>query len=121
MKIDVNQLCRFLANPAKFLLNERLGIYLNEDEALFDETEPFEVKGLEKYGLEQELVERMFQKGMLKDSFPAIRASGQLPHGVPGELFFGRPAGASNHLLNASPLTEKETLLDPSRSRTAIR
>jgi len=88
MKIDVNQLCRFLASPAKFLLNERLGIYLNENEALFDETEPFEVKGLEKYGLEQELVERMFQRGMLKDSFPAIRASGQLPHGVPGELYF---------------------------------
>jgi exodeoxyribonuclease V gamma subunit len=88
MTVDVNQLCRFLAHPARFLLNGRLGIYLNENEALFDETEPFVVKGLEKYGLEQELVERMFQKGMLKDSFPAIRASGQLPHGVPGELYF---------------------------------
>jgi len=88
MTVDVNQLCRFLANPATFLLNERLGIYLNENEALFDEMEPFEVKGLEKYGLEQELIEKVFQKGMLKDSFQAIKASGQLPHGVPGELYF---------------------------------
>jgi exodeoxyribonuclease V gamma subunit len=88
MTVDVNQICRFLANPAKFLLNERLGICLEEDEALFDETEPFEVKGLEKYGLEQELIEKVFAKGMLKDSFQAIKASGQLPHGVPGELYF---------------------------------
>ncbi len=56
--VDVNQLCRFLTNPAKFLLTQRLGIYLEEEEALFDETEPFEVKGLEKYQLEQELVEK---------------------------------------------------------------
>jgi exodeoxyribonuclease V gamma subunit len=88
MTVDINQMYHFLAHPARFLLNRRLGIHLEEDEALFDETEPFEVHGLEKYGLEQELVERMFQKGMLKDSLPAIRASGQLPHGVPGELYF---------------------------------
>ncbi len=88
MTADVNQLCRFLTHPARFLLNGRLGIHLEEDDALFDETEPFEVQGLEKYGLEQDLVERMFHQGRLKDSFPAIRASGQLPHGVPGELYF---------------------------------
>jgi exodeoxyribonuclease V gamma subunit len=111
--VDINQMCRFLANPARFLLNGRLGIHLEEDDALFDETEPFEVQGLEKYGLEQELVERMFHKGGLKDYFPAIRASGQLPHGVPGELYFRETCRGVASFVKRLAAHRKGNPLDP--------
>jgi exodeoxyribonuclease V gamma subunit len=86
--VDVSQLCHFFTNPARFLLTQRLNIVLEEEEASFEETEPFEVQGLEKYWLEQELVEKGFGMQNLGDIFPAVKATGQLPHGVPGECFY---------------------------------
>lgn len=86
--VDVNHLCRFFAHPAKFLLNQRLGIYLREKEALFSDTEPFEVMGLEKYQMEQELAESWSEEQNPRDTFFAMKATGKLPHGMPGEYFF---------------------------------
>ena len=91
--VDINQLCRFFSNPAKFLLNARLGIYLDENRAIFDETEPIEMDALERYNLEQEIVEHCFAWRNSADVFPAIKASGRLPHGTPGEMFFRSTCG----------------------------
>ncbi len=111
--VDINQLCRFFTNPAKFLLTQRLGIYLEEEEALFDETEPFDVGGLEKYQLEQELVERGAEKGGLEDSFQAVKASGQLPHGVPGECFYKETCRDIDSFLGRLDTYREGTLLEP--------
>jgi exodeoxyribonuclease V gamma subunit len=111
--IDVNQLCRFFTNPAKFLLTQRLGIYLKEEEALFDETEPFDVRGLEKYQLEQELVEKGSEKRTLEDSFQAVKASGQLPHGVPGEYFFRETCRGIESFLSRLASYREGTMLEP--------
>ncbi|HMK66122.1 MAG TPA: exodeoxyribonuclease V subunit gamma, partial [Thermodesulfobacteriota bacterium] len=40
--IELSRLCSFFSHPARFLLNQRLGIYLGEEESLLTETEPFE-------------------------------------------------------------------------------
>jgi len=111
--VEINQLCRFFTNPAKFLLIQRLGIYLEEEEALFDETEPFDVKGLEKYQLEQELVERGAEKGSLEDSFKAVKASGQLPHGVPGECLYRETCRGIESFLGRLASYREGTLLEP--------
>ncbi len=91
--VDINQLCRFFSNPAKFLLNARLDIYLDENRAIFDETEPIEMDALETYNLEQEIVEHCIARRNSADAFPAIKASGRLPHGTPGEMFFRSTCG----------------------------
>lgn len=111
--VDINQLCRFFTNPAKFLLTQRLGIYLQEEEALLDETEPFDVKWLEKYQLEQELVERGAEKRSLVDSFPAVKASGQLPHGVPGECFYKETCQGVESFLGRLASYREGILLEP--------
>jgi exodeoxyribonuclease V gamma subunit len=111
--VDVNQLCRFFTNPARFFLTQRLGIYLEEEEALFDETEPFDVAGLEKYQLEQELVERGAEKGTLEGSFQAVKASGQLPHGVPGQCFFMETCRGIESFLGRLAAYREGTLLEP--------
>ncbi|MCD6353665.1 MAG: exodeoxyribonuclease V subunit gamma [Proteobacteria bacterium] len=54
--IDLNDLYRFFANPAEFLLKRRLGIYLEKKESVVEEREPFDIKGLEKYLLEEKLL-----------------------------------------------------------------
>jgi exodeoxyribonuclease V gamma subunit len=111
--IDVNQLCRFFANPAQFLLTQRLGIYLEEERALLEETEPFEVKGLEKYLLEQELLEKGVERRSPEDSFQAVKASGQLPHGVPGECFFKETWRGIESFLGRLASYREGTLLSP--------
>lgn len=88
--VDLEQFCRFFANPARFLLTKRLGIHLDEEGGILDENEPFDLTGLDRYQLEQELLKKVLQKKSLKDSFSSVKASGQLPHGVPGELLFAR-------------------------------
>jgi exodeoxyribonuclease V gamma subunit len=111
--VDINQLCRFFTNPARFLLTQRMGIYLEEEEALFDETEPFDLKGLERYQLEQELVEMGFEKRSLEDSFQAVKASGQLPHGVPGECFYRETCRGIESFLGRLASYREGALLEP--------
>ncbi|HMK64525.1 MAG TPA: hypothetical protein VK564_01945, partial [Thermodesulfobacteriota bacterium] len=62
--------------------------YLGEEEPLLTETEPFEVTGLEKYLLEQKLVEQGLEGRDLSDHFLSFKAEGNLPLGVPGEVAF---------------------------------
>ncbi|MCG6536407.1 MAG: exodeoxyribonuclease V subunit gamma, partial [Syntrophales bacterium LBB04] len=86
--IDLNQFNSFFENPARFFLHRRLGIYLDEEAGLLDENEPFHLSGLERVQLEQDLVKKRLQKQSLQESFPAVKASGQLPHGTPGKWMF---------------------------------
>lgn len=86
--LSVMDLCRFFANPAKYLLNKRFGIYLGEDDSVLEETECFDLDSLERYSLNQTLVESALADGNPDDLYPMIRASGQIPHGTPGEYIF---------------------------------
>lgn len=86
--VAIEDLCRFFANPAKYLLNNRLGIYLREDEGVLEDSEAFEIDSLDRYSLGQVLLESVLA-GAHPDAFmPVVRASGLLPHGVPGECIY---------------------------------
>jgi exodeoxyribonuclease V gamma subunit len=82
--IDLHSLAYFFSNPARFLLRHRLGIYLREEPAIMDESEPFELNKLEQYLISQDLVARALEGKPLRDVYPLMRASGRLPHGSPG-------------------------------------
>jgi exodeoxyribonuclease V gamma subunit len=109
--VSVKDLCRFFRNPAKFLLNRRLRIYLEEDRFVPDETEDFELKGLEKYELEQDLLRSVIADGKLKDLLPIVRASGRLPPGVPGECTYSDIGGKIEiFALQTAPYVDKNEL-----------
>jgi exodeoxyribonuclease V gamma subunit len=86
--IDLDQLSSFYVNPAKFLLNRRLKIFLGEESVILEENEPFDLKGLELYTIEQYLVEKGLEKSGTRDCMPVIKAMGQLPQGTPGECLY---------------------------------
>ena len=109
--VDIIQLGRFFGNPAKFLLDKRFGIVIEEKSSLLEETESFGLTGLEKYALEQSVLEAGMAGRLPSELFPALKASGKLPHGVPGECAFeGMQPG------NGSLCPADGTL--PSRRRT---
>ena len=86
--LDIKEFSTFFSNPAKFLLEKRLGIYLPETADVLDERENFSLGHLEKHVLDQEMVVHRLSGSNLKDFFPVKKASGQLPHGNVGELVY---------------------------------
>ncbi len=88
MTTTVSDLCRFFAHPARFLLNRRLGIYLEEEDLSIEDTECFDLDGLEKHSMAQDLVESAMNGCGTGELFPAMKASGRLPLGTPGECAF---------------------------------
>lgn len=82
--VDIRQLQRFWSHPVRFLLRERLGLGLREDEADLPENEPFVIGGLERYQMAAALLrERLFREEG-ENPFHRLRLSGELPHGAFG-------------------------------------
>ena len=111
MRVDLAQLQRFFANPARHFLRERLGIHLEESEELLDTHEPFVPDRLEQYQLREACFE-LRRAGIEPAGIVALlRARGWLPHGVAGELA-GAAAQAEADLLwqRARPWREAEQL-----------
>jgi exodeoxyribonuclease V gamma subunit len=86
--LDLRTLCAFFSNPTKFLLNRRLGIYLQEGASFAEEREPFQVQALEQYLLEDSMLRRRLQGRSLKEDLVLAVASGRLPHGPVGQCIY---------------------------------
>jgi len=105
--IDLESLLVFFSNPARFLLNRRLGIYLTEEPAVADDAEPFELNNLERFLIRQDLVARALEEYSLFDVYPIMQASGRLPHGAPGVCFYdGLSASANEFVRKIRPRIE---------------
>ena len=87
-QIDIKDLCRFYANPAKFLLNRRLGIYLETDDITMDDNEPYGLSGLERYKLSDKLLELQLKRGDTSGEYELAKASGLLPQGAFGKICY---------------------------------
>lgn len=84
-KVTVSELLQFFQHPAKYLLQKRLGLYLNHERILDEDREPFQLKGLEGYKLGQELLNR-YMDNKSPESFQQLaKAISMLPDGLPGE------------------------------------
>jgi exodeoxyribonuclease V gamma subunit len=113
--VDIDQLCRFFANPARFLLTQRLSMHIEALEQAVEDREPFELGGLDRYFLEEELLDKLIGHKTTEDLLPLMRASGRLPHGVVGICGFemmhrevGRLQARIERLLQGIPLPPKE-------------
>ncbi|MBU2521570.1 MAG: exodeoxyribonuclease V subunit gamma [Proteobacteria bacterium] len=86
--LDIETLCFFFTNPAKFLIERRLEIYLEETSPVSDDREAFTLEGIEKYHMEQRLFQNCISGFDLRDSLPVYRAMGRLPCGNVGEFYY---------------------------------
>jgi exodeoxyribonuclease V gamma subunit len=88
--VTLEQLTKFLAHPAKYLLQGRLGVSLREAPEPVAVREPFALDGLANYGVNQQLLETCLAGRPAAETYPLLRASGILPHGSVGEALFQR-------------------------------
>jgi exodeoxyribonuclease V gamma subunit len=86
--LDIDTLGGFFGNPAKFLLEKRLGVYLYETAPVTHERENFRLDNLEKYHIGQDLVENRLSGSDLEECLALQKAMGKLPHGNVGEVVF---------------------------------
>jgi exodeoxyribonuclease V gamma subunit len=85
--LDIEDLIRFLRNPARAFLIERLGLRLPVEDEVPEDAEPFDLApGLERYALRQSLLTQLLDGGYPSTILTRLRGEGVLPHGAPGEL-----------------------------------
>jgi exodeoxyribonuclease V gamma subunit len=88
--LDIETLIRFFSNPVRFLLQQRLGIYLEEAAGLTARREDFELNPLDQYLVGQNLVNAAMEGQDLNDYRSVQIAMGQLPHGNVGTFYYNQ-------------------------------
>jgi len=90
VEVDLAALQRFFAHPLKYFLRERLGLHLEEREALLEIHELFVPDARERYHLREAQFSAL-QGGLAPEEAQAwLRARGELPSGVAGDLISRR-------------------------------
>ena len=87
-KLDIDSICRFFSNPARFFIQRRLGIWLEDKNSLSDDRENFVLVTLERYLVEQNMLKARMSGSALEDFKPVQKALGQLPHGHVGDFHY---------------------------------
>lgn len=89
----LSRLCRFYEHPVRFLMEQRLGIFLADTVEHPEDIEPFNLNPLENFLVGQKLL-RAVQKGLSHEQcYRVLRAAGQLPHGVAGRAVHDEVSG----------------------------
>ncbi|MFC1603230.1 exodeoxyribonuclease V subunit gamma, partial [Pseudomonadota bacterium] len=99
-KVELMQLIKFYSNPARYLIQHRLGIYYEKEEELLDTTEPFTLEYFNKCELNQYLVEKCLTGESNGNLHLQARASGELPHGCFGDQIFAKQMGHSKKFID---------------------
>ncbi len=97
--ITLDDLNRFFGNPSKYLLQKRLGVLFSTPDEELKENEPFEISGLEKYGLTGRLTDITLKNAMCYENsnkkeinenafYEYFQAINMLPHGTAGQYSF---------------------------------
>jgi exodeoxyribonuclease V gamma subunit len=97
--LDLTQLIKFFRHPSRFLLNQRLGIFLQEGKELLEISEPFLLEPFVDRKIREQLFIRQQAGQTPADILPIVQAQGLLPHGELGRASFAREVGKVKPLL----------------------
>ncbi len=119
LPVDAAAFIRFFKNPAAAYLRERLGVSFPSREPEIPESEPFAVEGLDRYSLEDELLQARLEGVDPADLLPLARASGELPHGIQGEAVFREHADIAAAIAASVPFRDDSDPEAPAAVETA--
>ncbi len=111
--VSLDQLLRFLGHPIRFLLQERLGMFLPEGEDGVEDSEPFALDRSAGAMLKDRLLRERILGNAPEISAELVRARALLPHGRVGELAFDQQRQAVEvfyqRLQGVNPGRERQT------------
>jgi exodeoxyribonuclease V gamma subunit len=117
---QIETLCRFFGSPARFLLQQRLRLYLEETSVLTDKCEDFELTPLDKYLVGQNMVRARLAGKTLEDYRPVQMAMGQLPHGKVGAFHFNEMSIDAERFVRKIESFLVERIADPLETQLKI-
>ncbi len=91
--LSITDLAEFLNNPSKAMLDKRLGLKLGLNSDEFIESEPFTPDFIDQYNLNSAIMKSLREGTDRESYFNTVKASGILPHGVPGRVTYDRSFG----------------------------
>jgi exodeoxyribonuclease V gamma subunit len=94
--VPLARLLRFFDNPARFFLENRMGIRFEGGAIPLEAREPFSVDGLESYHLKTELLEISLRGGNPRDFLAVARCRGIIPPARHGEMVFETAVGQAD-------------------------
>ncbi|MGK7368904.1 MAG: hypothetical protein ACNS64_01715, partial [Candidatus Halalkalibacterium sp. M3_1C_030] len=109
----VSELLQFFQHPAKYLLQNRLGLYLNHERILDEDREPFQLKGLEGYRLGQEILNRYMDNKSLESFNQVAKAISMLPDGLPGEQAYYQKSSDVEHFVSSLKEVINQEKMEP--------
>ncbi|OSM51986.1 exodeoxyribonuclease V subunit gamma, partial [Aeromonas salmonicida subsp. salmonicida] len=84
--LELAELLRFYRQPAKYFLNRRLKVWFELNEANIEDSEPFELDGLQHYQLKALLLDSHLAEGDSAVRRERLQLTGLLPQGWFGSL-----------------------------------
>lgn len=86
----LESLAQFFRNPARFFLQQRLGVYLESRDQAFDDSEAFELDPLSRYQLADQALVELVNGRSLEEFRATVQLSGQLLPGQVGDQHLER-------------------------------
>lgn len=86
--LTLESLQRFWAHPVRAFFQMRLQVNFRSEESEIPDAEPFELEGLTRYQLNQQLLNTLVEEEDAERLFRRFRAAGELPYGAFGEIFW---------------------------------
>ena len=112
-EVTLDRLCRFFANPARFFLTNRLGIAPVEQLEQLNSNEPFTIKGLHRYRLENDLLQQKLDGKDLDEFLLVKKAAGDIPHGQMGKAFYQEIISAVETFSGKLERLQGDSMLSP--------
>ncbi|VFP88409.1 exodeoxyribonuclease V subunit gamma [Candidatus Erwinia haradaeae] len=88
INLNLNQLLSFWCHPVRSFFQSRLGVRFKIEESILLDTEPFLLDELSCYQMNRKLLDNLIHDKKIDVIYEEMRASGILPYGVWGDLFF---------------------------------
>jgi exodeoxyribonuclease V gamma subunit len=126
---DLRQLTAFFSHPCRFLLQQRLGIFLHDLAQPLEDREKFNLDALDGFRVSQKLFELTRSQYNHEASYRILKAAGEIPHGTAGKICLQRLQRDVDaflsllkaHMPDAIPVTESvESVIEDQRVEAEI-
>ncbi|PHM39897.1 exonuclease V subunit gamma [Xenorhabdus mauleonii] len=87
-EVSLDELIRFYRHPVRAFFQQRLKVHFVIEEMELPEEEPFVLDNLQRYQFNQLLLSILIEQGPPESLFHHLRASGGLPYGAFGEVYW---------------------------------
>ncbi|WON76015.1 exodeoxyribonuclease V subunit gamma [Serratia sp. UGAL515B_01] len=87
-EVSLDELLRFYRHPIRAFFQLRLGVNFILEETELPEEEPFTLDNLRRYQLSNQLLNTLIEGEDATRLYQRVRASGELPYGAFGEIFW---------------------------------